>query len=317
MLLCFYSISHSIIAAEANKKMPPALLDTTWATAPIMDEFGYYTDFTVAGVTQRLRWIAAGEFIMGSPKLERLMASQRLPMNFFQSEIQHKVILTEGYWLADSECTQQLWSAVMGTNESKFGDNPQRPVERVSWDSVQQFLEKLNGHVGASIFRLPTEAQWEYACRAGTMTATYIGGIDYVGRCNAPILDEIAWYMGNSGHGWQGAKGYGWDSSKWIEKQYDHTLAGTWPVKQKKPNAWGLYDMIGNVSEWCWDRFGDYPSEDIVSDPVGPDVGPTRVHRGGAWNGYPQGLRSAFRDRNTHDDRFVHLGFRLAAQVIP
>ena len=145
--------------------------------------------------------------------------------------------------------------AVMGRNPSRF-QSPTRPVENVSWDDVQAFLEKINEQIPDLNLTLPTEAQWEHACRAGTDTATYAGPLPILGANNAPALDEIAWYGGNSGVDFE--LDNGWDSSSWPEKQYDHQRAGTHPVAQKTPNAWGLYDMLGNVWEWCHDGVRQY-----------------------------------------------------------
>ena len=123
------------------------------------------------------------------------------------------------------------------------------PVESVSWDDAKEFIEALNKLSGKKRFRLPTEAEWEYACRAGTTTAVYNGNMEILGERNAPILDSIAWYGGNSGVDYDG----GYDSSGWNEKQYEHSKAGVHPVGRKLPNSWGLYDMIGNVYEWVED----------------------------------------------------------------
>ena len=129
-------------------------------------------------------------------------------------------------------------------------------------------------------FSLPTEAQWEYACRAGTDTATYAGPLEILGEKNGPCSDPIAWYGGNGGVGFDLKNGF--DVSTWPNKQYDHQKAGTHPVAQKLPNPWGLYDMLGNVWEWCLDGPIGYTDESAV-DPVGPNEGAVRVLRGGSW----------------------------------
>ena len=243
-------------------------------------------------------YIPPDTFMMGSPEDEP---------GRYSNEKQHKVTLTKGFYLQTTEVTQGQWKAVMGGNPSYFkncGDDC--PVEKVSWKDVQAFIEKLNQREGKT-YRLPTEAEWEYAARAGTETALYTGPIEILGQNNAPALDLIAWYGGNSGVDYED----GYDSSGWGEKQYPHQRAGTHPVKQKKPNAWELYDMIGNVLEWCADWYGDYP-DGPVTDPVGPSSGSFRVIRGGSWTDVARRCRSAYRHDWRPDGRGGYLGFRLA-----
>ena len=211
-------------------------------------------------------WIPKGSFMMGSPELE----SGR-----DKNEKQHRVNLTKGYWLGATEVTQGQWEAVMGNDPSKFklcGSNC--PVEQVSWGDAQEFIKKLNGK-GYGSFALPTEAQWEYAARAGTTTAYSFG--------NYPSqLGDYAWYRGNS------------------EK--------THAVASKKPNPWGLYDMYGNVFEWTEDRYSSYGTTDFTGY---ESYNSDRVFRGGSWNINAQYLRSAFRGRNSPGNRFDFVGFRL------
>jgi formylglycine-generating enzyme required for sulfatase activity len=224
------------------------------------------------------------------------------------------VILSQGYWLFDTPCTQALWEAVMEENPSRF-QSPDRPVEQVSWDHVQRFLERLNERVPG--FSLPSEAQWEYACRAGTQTATYAGELEILGGRNAPVLDTIAWYGGNSGVDFDLQKGE--DSSEWPEKQYPHDKAGTRRVKSKRPNPWGLYDMLGNVWEWVQDEwhqsYDGAPSDGGVWE--GGRAGAGRVIRGGSWVNVARRLRAACRDRGDPEVRFGYPGFRCArAQAV-
>ena len=223
-----------------------------WTSDYGTDEIGPWVEFAVidadgAMIRQRMRWIGPGRFRMGSPEDE--------PGRYDNEGPRHEVRISEGFWLFDTPVTQALWEAVMGGNPSRFADR-KRPVEQVSWDEASEFLQKINSRIPGLELVLPTEAQWEYACRAGTETATYVGPIDILGDNNAPILDAIAWYGGNSGVGFELENGY--DSSDWPGKQYDHSRAGTHPVGQKLPNGWGLYDMLGNVWEWCADDLRSY-----------------------------------------------------------
>jgi formylglycine-generating enzyme required for sulfatase activity len=179
--------------------------------------------------------------------------------------------------MGETEVTQAQWKAIMGTNPGLFQGDPNQPVEQVWWDDVQTFIRKLNEKEGISLYRLPTEAEWEYAARAGTTTAYSFGD-------DASVLDQYAWYKDNAG-----------------EK--------THPVAQLKPNAWGLYDMHGNVWEWVQDWYQRYRAE-AVTDPQGPTSGTHRSRRGGAWNNLAQICRSANRYSVTgYRDDF--LGFRL------
>ena len=185
-------------------------------------------------------WIPPGEFRMGSTG--RHADSDEEPVT--------RVRISQGYWLGKYEVTQEQWESVMGSNPSRFNScGGNCPVEMVSWNDVQKFIRKLNSRSGGSRYRLPTEAEWEYAARAGTRTDTYAGDLRIQGRNNAPLLDRIAWYGGNSGVSYDGGR----DCSDWKEKQYRSQRCGTHPVGGKAPNAWGLHDMLGNVWEWVGD----------------------------------------------------------------
>ncbi len=271
-----------------------------WADAMGRDRFGLWLDFKYKEVEQRLRWIPPGQFLMGSPKDEA---------GRFDRETRHLVTLTQGYWLFDTPVTQALWQAVMGDNPSRF-KSPTRPVETVSWEACAEFIEKINGELPELRLRLPTEAQWEYACRAGTTAATYAGDLDIKGLRDAPLLHEIAWYGGNSAVDFELEERY--DSSDWKEKQYDHKKAGTHPVGLKRPNPWGLYDMLGNVYEWCEDRWIDDFGDQPALDPAGPEQGTDRVIRGGSWISIARGVRAAYRDRYVPGFRHDLIGFRCA-----
>ena len=240
-----------------------------WATAAGRDRYGLWADASIAGVTHRFRWIPPGRFRMGSPESE--------DGRWDDSESpQFDVTISKGFWLGETPCTQELWSAATGENPSHF-KSLDRPVEQVSWEDCSDFVTKLNDLESTDEYRMPTEAEWEYACRAATETSTYAGELEVLGECNGPILDEIAWYSGNSGVEFDLENGY--DSSDWPNKQFDHKQAGSRVVRQKKPNEWGLYDMLGNVWEWVSDWYGSYSGEHEV-DPAGPAEGSNRVCRG-------------------------------------
>ena len=220
---------------------------------------------TFAGT--KMIWCLPGEFLMGSPADETGRS---------ENETQHRVTLTKGFWLAKTETTQGQWERLMGGNPSEF-KGAELPVETVSWDDAQEYLVKMNSQDSLPSgwkWVLPSEAQWEYACRAGTET-TYAGD-----------LDEMAWYEENSG-------------------------SKTNPVGMKKANAWGLYDMHGNVWEWCMDYKGEYESG-FATDPTGVNTGGLRVNRGGSWVDHAQHCRSANRYIGTPGRRDYRLGFRPA-----
>ncbi len=243
-----------------------------------------------------LRWIPAGTFTMGSPEDELGRESD---------EVQHKVTLTEGYYIGVFEVTQKQWELLMGGNPSAYkGDT--RPVEYVSYNDIRgrdkgvgwptgghavdegSFLEKLRSKTGLA-FDLPTEAQWEYACRAGTTTALNSGkNLTAVEEC--PNMAEVGryWYNRSDGKG-------GYD---------EHTKVGSY-----LPNAWGLYDMHGNVWEWCLD-WCDYPAS-AVTDPQGAVSGSYRVERGGSWYIDAQLCRSAGRSIHAPSYRDFSSGFRV------
>jgi len=260
------------------------------------------------GVKLELVWIPSGEFIMGSPDSEAGRDSDEGP--------QHKVKITSGFWMGKYEVTYDQYMRYVRTgggrepqkdSDDSWTNLPGHPVVDISWDDSVGFCQWLSRKTGKS-FRLPTEAEWEYACRAGTSTALYNGPLTIKGARNGPELDSIAWYGGNSGVGYPYSTGY--DSSGWSEKQYDHTRTGTRKVGQKKPNSWGLYDMIGNVWEWCQDWKGSYSSGTQV-DPQGPSSGSGRVLRGGSWSNYAGNCRSANRRNDSPDSRYHDIGFRI------
>ncbi len=221
--------------------------------------------------------ISSGVFAMGSPLEEIGLRIHETP--------QHIVTISNDFYIQETEVTQSQWTAMMESNPSYFSlCGNDCPVEMISWDDVQNFILALNS-MGEGIYRLPSEAEWEYAARAGSTTA-FANGVSAVEDCSFESnLDRIGWYCGNSGN-------------------------RTHRVAQKAANAWGLYDMHGNVNEWCQDWFGDYKSTAVV-DPTGPMIGDSKVRRGGGWIGNSRRCRAASRYGNGPEDRYNFFGFRL------
>jgi len=220
----------------------------------------------VNSIGMRFVPISAGTFTMGEDKTA------------------HKVTLTQAFELGQYEVTQKQYETVMGTNPSRE-KGPQNPVEHVSWDDAVEFCRKLSAEKKAGyIYRLSTEAEWEYSCRAGTTTKYSFGDSD-------SELGDYAWYNDNGLEGLSGVTRH--------------------PVGRKKPNAWGLYDMHGNVGEWCQDWYGDYPSGS-VTDPIGPVSGKYRSSRGGSFVNPASLVRSARRTPTRPGKRSSGLGFRPA-----
>jgi formylglycine-generating enzyme required for sulfatase activity len=264
-----------------------------WASDLGRDRYGLWADLRIAErVRQRLRWIPPGRFLMGSPENEEGRYGDEGP--------QHEVTVDRGFWMFDTPCTQEVWEAVMGGNPSRFR-SPTRPVERVSWKDCQGFLSRLNEGLQELELSLPSEAQWEYACRAGTTTSTHAGNLTVRGENNAPLLDGIAWYGGNCGAEFDLPEGY--DTSRWNEKQYNFERGGTRLVRGKQPSGWGLYDMLGNVWEWCADEYR--PSG------VGEESA-VYVLRGGSWNSSAWDVRAAYRGWYDRGNRSGSIGFRCA-----
>ncbi|RDH84316.1 MAG: Sulphatase-modifying factor protein [endosymbiont of Escarpia spicata] len=277
----------------------------SWASGWGDDEYGVWVEFTLKEVTQRLRWIPAGEFDMGST------AEEMKQFGRDNEGPSHPVTIGKGYWLFDTPVTQALWQAVWGENPSRFKSDD-RPVERVSWDDCRVFLEEINSRITGLNLQLPSEAQWEYACRARTTTAIYSGELEIIGDGNAPVLHEIAWYGGNSGKDFTLSEGR--EITHLNDRQFDENPSGTHPVGLKKPNPWGLYDMLGNVWEWTADVWqGDYEgAPQDGSARVSDQAGAGRVIRGGSWVGGARRCRSACRLWDRPDGRFGPLGFRPA-----
>jgi formylglycine-generating enzyme required for sulfatase activity len=232
------------------------------------------------GAPLDLVWIPSGTFLMGSPASESGSLKWERPQTI--------VTISRGFWLGRTPVTQGQFQAVMGSNPSHFTQAASdAPVEQMTWDNAMAFCRKLTGQGRAAgrlpqgyACALPTEAQWEYACRAGSTGPYY-----------ADDLFAIAWYGDSAG--------------------------STHPVGQKRPNAFGLYDMLGNVWQWCSDWFGDYPGGS-VTDPVGPPTGNYRVIRGGSWWSGAADCRCASRYWETPAYRYNELlGFRVAVRPVP
>ena len=266
------------VTLEAASRSPSAI-------AAGRDRCGLWEETEIAGTTGkpvsvRWRWIPPGTFWMGSPEDEQ--------GRYIDEGPRHLVTLTQGFWMAETPCTQEVWQSVMGMNPSFFKNKPQHPVEQASFRDLETFCQKINGQMSNEHVGLPTEAQWEYACRAGSPGAVYrVPGFPEQfpmdQKNNPAALEAIAWYSGNAGD-------------------------KTHPVRTKLPNAWGLYDMLGNVWEWCRDDQRRYDSQS-ATDPVG--AGESRVFRGGGWGSDARRVRCAGRSQFPVEYQDYDLGFRL------
>lgn len=261
---------HSVSAMRGGDIIDVRDLDITSAGAPLTMAFRDFNHtFTVNGVQFTMVEVGGGTFTMGA-------TSEQGSDAWDEEKPAHEVTLSD-YYIGQTEVTQALWEAVMGSNPSDSkGDN--LPVERVSWDDCQVFIQKLNQLTGKQ-FRLPTEAEWEYAARGGRKSRGY----KYAGGNN---IDSVAWCDGNSGN-------------------------ETHPVATKQANELGIYDMSGNVLEWCSDWCGDYTSSS-QSDPQGSSSGSFRVIRGGCYYNFARNCRVSYRISNTLDYRSGYLGLRLS-----
>ena len=277
-------------------------------------------------------WINSGSFAMGSPTTEQFRG---------EDEVQHNVTLSSGYWMGSTEVTVGQWQSVMGTNLRQhvarmlandtlyaFGEemltireymymdptpypeiylaneNAELPMYYVSWYDAMSFCKTLtalareNGSIGEEYeYTLPTEAQWEYACRAGTPTSSYIGEVAQDAAGYAEVLEDIAWYGSTSFKNYHG-------------KKLGNNTAGPRDVQRKKPNAFGLYDMSGNLWEWCSDWYGAYPDQ-ATTDPLGLEEGVNKVNRGGSWGSWASEQRSADRAQNPPAEASAYRGFRI------
>jgi len=285
--------------------------------------------------TVDLAWIPPGTFTMGSPESDRMSKADERP--------QTQVTLTHGFWIGKTIFTIGQWKAATGLDvrgqlskmlhdDTLFdlggkkqtvrdfmrfakdddpglrlaGEDENLPMYFVSWNDVKELCAKLNdreraaGRLPAGYeYNLPTEAQFEYACRAGSTEATYAGPLVMSGR-DAPVLDKIAWYGWNSPDGYVG-KGFA----------VSGRTGGPRAVAQKEPNAWGLYDSLGNIWQWCRDWYGPLPGGS-VTDPTGPATGTNRVNRGGSFGSGAGSERCACRAQNPPAEASAYRGFRLA-----
>ena len=258
-----------------------------------------------------LRLIPPGSFRMGSPFTENgRNDDETQPLSEEVEDPQPDVKITTAFYLGKYEITQRQWREIMGTAPSSMQHaGPDAPVENVSWEECSAFAARLCelGKLPPGTYRLPTEAEWEYACRAGTEQPTYLGTLSERGMNNAPLLDRIAWYAGNCGVDYPG----GMPSEAWPEKQYPHQSAGPHPVGQKLPNAWGLHDTLGNVWEWCRDYYKSSYAPGPLENPSGPEKGASRVCRGGGWYTRASRFRAAERYANSPKYRDNNLGLRI------
>jgi formylglycine-generating enzyme required for sulfatase activity len=262
---------------EILSHLLPEAFPYAWASDWGEDDRGVWVAFEYGGMRQGFRWMTPGRFSMGSPEDE----AQR-----HEDETLHQATLTSGFWLAETVCTQALWTAVIGENPSHF-KGEDRPVEMITWHDAVTFIDKLNQSRPGLDLRLPTEAEWEFACRAGSETPFAFG---------TNITPEQVNYDGNYPYA---------DAAKGEYREQ------TIPVKALSPNAWGLYQMHGNVLEWCADWYGPYATKP-VTDPTGPESGRYRVLRGGGWFSSGWFVRSAYRICDDPGDRILNIGFRLA-----
>jgi len=237
---------------QMSRQLLPEKFPDSWASAWGEDMHGLWAAFEVGGIQQKMRWIAPGVFLMGDEL----------------TDTEKKAVSVQGFWLAETTCTQALYVGVVGDNPSRF-DGEQKPVEQVSFEDVQRFNEKVNRMVEGLHCRLPSESEWEYACRAGTKSPYWFG----------ETIDQSQARFG------------------WITNQNDK-LQGSVQVTGYNANSWGLYQMHGNVWEWCQDWYGDDKDD--------------RVVRGGCWIDDAESLRSGLRGGYSPDGRSDYLGFRLA-----
>ncbi len=296
-----------------------------------------------AGIT--LRWCPAGEFVMGSPKGEpgRDIDEDQYPVTLSRGFWLGETEVTQAQWktvmgrslrdqaarmLADptvyrmggQDVTLREVAKPHGKDEAQSvcaAEAPGVPIYYVNWEEAAEFCRRLTATEQAArrisreaVYALPTEAQWEYACRAGTTTTTYAGDMTVLGNNNVPVLHDIAWYGGNSSRNYGGR---GW-ATNFPDQAFPGTRAGPRRVGQLQPNAWGLRDMLGNLYEWVQDYSGYYPQRP-VRDPTGPAQGEKKLFRGGSWNHYGTMCRAARRFEEIPTIRLNYIGFRVCLRL--
>ena len=276
LMLCLVVLPFVISCSGSSKTNKAGISSESQSTSQVRD-----LPKITNSIGMKLVLIPKGAFVMGSPESEE---------GRYDDETQHEVTISKDYYLGVTEVTQGQYEKVMGTNPSYFqksrvhgSDSSRYPVDNVSWEDAIEFCKTLSDlpeeKKAGRVYRLPTEAEWEYACRAGSKSAYSFGE-------SSKSLGDYAWF-------------------------YENSNGQTHPVGEKKANAWGLYDMQGNVWEWCSDWYGQYP-KGAVSDPVGPREGSFRVIRGGSYFSEAANCRSANHNRHDPSDRFHYYGFRVA-----
>ena len=272
-IACYFGFKGS---TEQLSQPQPEPSDSVLVESATASDIVNFTE-TVNGVSFNMIAVEGGTFTMGATSEQGSSAEDN-------EKPAHQVTLSD-YHIGETEVTQELWQAVMGSNPSYF-NGAKRPVESVSWNDCQEFVKRLNKFTGKT-FRLPTEAEWEYAARGGSQSRGY----KYAG---SNTIGDVAWYTVNC-----------------YDKGESHPDYGTHPVKQKQANELGIYDMSGNVWEWCQDRYGSYSSSS-QTNPVGPSSGSNRVNRGGGWRSDARYCRVSNRDGYTPTYSHSFLGLRLA-----
>ena len=249
-------------------------------------------------IGMKLILIYPDSFMMGSPEAEKERDAD---------ELLHRVTITRPFYIGQTEVTQKQWKKVMGENPSFFWNcGSDCPVENVAYETSLLFIDKLNKLEETDSYRLPTEAEWEFSCRAGTQTQLYSGIMTVNAKGNSPELDEVGWYINNN------CVEY---ATRWPSNDYECISRGTHPVALKKPNAWNLFDMHGNVYEWCMDIYHkDAYQKHAEKDPIYMEEGPGYVVRGGSWTHYPRLSRSANRDYFLENKASNYIGLRLVKE---
>ena len=304
-----------VIQAEPD---PSAVTDEEGRTRMFATDLPWWIKDKRYGIEFRL--VPPGRFMMGSDKAQVVFEDpEERGWLDIRDEPLHPVIISKPFYLSVTPVTQAQWQRVMqAVNPSHFKD-PERPVENMPFSHIvgKDRLAGPDTFLGLTGCRLPTEAEWEYACRAGTTTATYAGDLKIIGEHNAPVLEDIAWYGGNCGVDFDLEEGWEVDEndSQWRERAHEFSMAGTRKVGQKFPNPWGFHDMLGNVSEYCSDWYVGDPTGGVgtvLTDPKGPPTGDKAILRGGSFRSAAKHLRVGCRGWSKMFEGYVSAGLRLA-----